>query len=42
MKETKFLAPIPLESSLMFEILENIRDKHSTVRLRVIGVLAHV
>ncbi len=42
MKYTKFLASTLLESSLMFEILENIGDKHCTGRLRLIRVLAHV
>ncbi len=28
MKETQFIAPILLERSLMYEILENIRDKY--------------
>ena len=33
MKETQFLAPILLESPLMFEILEKIRDKHNIDKL---------
>lgn len=33
MKETQFLAPILLESPLMFEILEKIRDKYSIDKL---------
>ena len=33
MKETKFLAPILLESPLMFEILEKIREKYSIDKL---------
>ncbi len=33
MKESKFLAPILLESPLMFEILEKIRDRHSIDKL---------
>ncbi len=33
MNETQFLAPILLESPLMFEILEKIRDRHSIDKL---------
>lgn len=33
MKETQFLAPILLESPLMLEILEKIRDKYSIDKL---------
>ena len=33
MKVTKFLAPILLESPLMFEIPENIRDRYSIDKL---------